>query len=57
MKQVNATVKWWFRLLTVVSTFIFSNSLLAQQGIVKTVTGRVTSMRSDSAIADASVLS
>ncbi|MDQ2752959.1 MAG: carboxypeptidase-like regulatory domain-containing protein, partial [Bacteroidota bacterium] len=56
MKQVNATVKWWLRLLTIVSFFFISKALFAQKGALKTVTGRVTSVRTDSAVVDASVL-
>ncbi len=56
MKQVYATGKWCINVLTFVSIFFFSNSLFSQTGALKIVTGRVTSIATDSTIADASVL-
>lgn len=56
MKQVNDAVKWGIKLLTFVFIIFFSNCLLAQKGALKTITGRVTSISTDSTVAAASVM-
>src|SRR4051794_5765263 len=57
MKQARIAGKGWVvNLLTLAFILLFSVSLSAQNSDTKTITGRVTSLRSDSAVADASVL-
>src|SRR4051812_46403670 len=57
MKQARAAGKGWVvNLLTLAFILLFSVSLSAQNTATKTVTGRVTSVRSDSAIAAATVV-
>ncbi len=56
MKQLNAAGKWWIHSLAVILLLLFSHSLFAQKSTVKTVTGRVIASRSDSAVAEASIL-
>ena len=56
MKQAKTAGKWWIvNLLTLALFSFFSVSLSAQTTANKTITGRVTSIRTDSAIGYASV--
>src|SRR4051812_6022805 len=57
MKQARAAgIGWVVNLLTLAFILLFSVSLSAQQSATKTVTGRVISVRTDSAVAEATVL-
>ncbi len=56
MKQANTACRWWVSLLTIISVFALSTSLIAQKAGTRIISGRVVAGRSDSSIANASVL-
>ncbi len=55
MKQSYVAGKWWFSLTSVVFVLFFSMTVFGQKGPLKTITGRVTSISNDSAVAYASI--
>ena len=56
MKQTNALCKWWFGLLAIVSILLFVLPSSAQKTGTRVITGKVATIRTDSAVIDASVM-